>query len=145
MNLCSYIRRFNVLMFFAGDKKRVESMLKDNATRFSDAGNMLLGSKYDELVAKSLSSKNRSKELLGSIKNQDCPRREVEGSPFQKAPYLELEKIIGAEFSQLLVKPCNNNTLQEGKEWVRMHLLIALFPSARRTFCLHQYFAKYIH
>ena len=57
-------------MFFVGDKKRVESMLKDNAKAFSDAGNMLFGSKYDELMAKSLSSKNRSKELFGSIKNQ---------------------------------------------------------------------------
>ena len=86
MNLCSYIRRFNVLMFFAGDKKRVESMLKDNATRFSDAGNMLLGSKYDELVAKSLSSKNRSKELLGSIKNQGLSKEGSRRQPFPKGP-----------------------------------------------------------
>ena len=28
MNSCSYIRRFNLLMSFVGDKKRVESMLK---------------------------------------------------------------------------------------------------------------------
>ena len=34
MNSCSYIRRFNVLMSFVGDKKRVESMCKDNATAF---------------------------------------------------------------------------------------------------------------
>ena len=40
---CSYIRRFNVLMSFVGDKKRVESMLKDNATAFLEAENMLFG------------------------------------------------------------------------------------------------------
>ena len=60
-------------------------MLNDNATAFSDAGNMLFGSKYEELVAKSLLSKNRSKELLNSIKNQESS----EGSrrqPFRKGP-----------------------------------------------------------
>ena len=45
-------------MSFVGDKKRVESMTKDNATEFSDAENMLFGPKYKELVAKSLMSKN---------------------------------------------------------------------------------------
>ena len=40
MNSRSYIRRFNVLMSFVGDKKRTESMLKDNTTAFSEAGNM---------------------------------------------------------------------------------------------------------
>ena len=70
MNSCSYIRSFNFLMSFVRDKKRVEFMLKDNATAFSDAGNMLFEPKYEELMAKSLSSKNRSKELYVSIKNQ---------------------------------------------------------------------------
>ena len=69
MNSCSYIRRFNVLMFIVRDKKRVECMLKDHARAFSDSDNMLFGPKYEELVAKSLTSKNRSKELFGSIKN----------------------------------------------------------------------------
>ena len=31
-------------------------MLKDNATAFSEAENMLFGTKYEELLAKSLSS-----------------------------------------------------------------------------------------
>ena len=70
MNSCSYIRRFSVLMSFVGDKKRVEYMLEDNSRAFPDAGNMLLGPKYEKLVAKSLSPKNRSKELFGSTKNQ---------------------------------------------------------------------------
>ena len=86
MNSCSYIRRFNVLMSFVGDKKRVESMLKDNATAFSDAGNMLFGSKYEELVAKSLSSKNKSKELFGSIKNQGSSKEGSRRQPFRKGP-----------------------------------------------------------
>ena len=49
----------------------------------------------------------------------------------EKAPYLEAEEIGGEEFSQLLVKPCNNNTLQEDKEGVRINLLIV--PSISST------------
>ena len=41
MNMCSYIRHFNVLMLILKDKKRAESMLKDNATAISEADNML--------------------------------------------------------------------------------------------------------
>ena len=44
-------------MSFVGNKKRAQSMFKDNATTFSDARNMLFGSKYEELVVKDLSSK----------------------------------------------------------------------------------------
>ena len=99
-------------------------MLKDNATAFLDAGNMLFGSKYEELVPKSLSSKNRSKELLGSIKNQGSSKKGRRRQPFGKGPHLEAEEIEGEEFSQLLVKPCNNNTLKEVKEGVKMNLLI---------------------
>ena len=131
MNSCSYIRHFNFLMFFVGDKKRVESMLKDSATAFTDAENILFGPKYEELVEKSLSSKNRSKELFGSIKNKDHPRREIEGSPFERTLHLEAEEIEGEEFSQLLVKPYNNNILPEDNEGVRMNSLIA--PSISLT------------
>ena len=58
-------------------------------------------------------SKNRSKELFGSIKNQGSSkeRRETEGSSFEKVPFLEPEEIRGEECSQLLVKLYNNNTL----------------------------------
>ena len=122
MNSCSYIRRFNVLMSFIGDKKWIESMLKDNATAFLDAGNMLFGSEYEELVPKSLSSKNRSKELLGSIKNQGSSKEGRRRQPFGKGLHLEAEEIQGEEFSQLLVKPCNSNTLKEDKEGVKMNL-----------------------
>ena len=47
----------------------------------------------------------------------------MEGSPFERAPYLEPEEIGGEECSQLLVKPYNNNTLQVDKEGV----IIALY------------------
>ena len=40
-NMCSYIRHFNVLILILEDKKRAESMLKDNATTISEADNML--------------------------------------------------------------------------------------------------------
>ena len=64
----------------------MESMLKDNATTFSDAGNMLFESKYEELVAKSLSSKNRSKELFGSIKNQGLSKEGSRRLCIRKGP-----------------------------------------------------------
>ena len=86
MNSCSCIRRFNVLMSFVGNKKRVESMFKDNATAFSDAGNILFWPKYEELVAKSLSSKNRSKELFGSIKNQGLSKEGSRRLCIRKGP-----------------------------------------------------------
>ena len=86
MNSCSYIKRFNVLMSFVGNKKRVESMFKDNATAFSDAGNILFWPKYEELVAKSLSSKNRSKELFGSIKNQGLSKEGSRRLCIRKGP-----------------------------------------------------------
>ena len=76
-------------MSFVGGKKRVESMLKDNATTFLEAENMLFGLKYEEMVAKSLSLKidQKSSLVLGKVKAH--LRREVEGSLFKKASYLE--------------------------------------------------------
>ena len=56
---------------------------------------LIMGPKYEELVAESLSSKNRSKEFFGSIKIKDYPKREMEGSPFVKGPNLESEEIGG--------------------------------------------------
>ena len=61
-------------------------MLKDNTAAFSDAGNMLFGSKYEELVANSLSSKNRSKGLFGFIKNQGSSKEGSRRQPFRKDP-----------------------------------------------------------
>ena len=122
MNLCSYIRHFNVLMSFVESKKGVESMLKDNATAFSEPENMLFGPKYKELIAKSLSSKNRSKELFGTIKNQGSPKEGNRWQSFRKDPYLKPEGTGGVTaVSQNL----QLQYLQEDKEGVRMNLLIA--------------------
>ena len=86
INSCSYIRCFNALMSFVEDKKRVEFMLKHNATAFSEANNMLFGPKYEELGAKSLSSKNICKELFGSTKNQGSSKEGSRRQPFRKEP-----------------------------------------------------------
>ena len=53
----------------------------------------------------------KSSLVLWKIKYH--PRREKEVSPFEKAPYLEPEEIRTEERFQLLVKPYNNNRLQE--------------------------------
>ena len=67
-------------MFFSG---RIRN--KDR-TCYLDAGNMLFGSKYEELVANSLSSKNRSKGLFGFIKNQGSSKEGSRRQPFRKDP-----------------------------------------------------------
>ena len=73
-------------MLFVGDKKRVKSMLKDNARAFSDPENILFGPKYEKMVAKFLSSKNISKGLFGSIKYQGSSKEENRMQPFRKGP-----------------------------------------------------------
>ena len=94
MNSYSYIRRFNVLMSFVGDKKIVEYMLKDNSIAFSVTGNMLLESKYEKLVAKSLEKTQKidQKSSLVLQKLMNLPRRKLEVSPFEKTHYLEHRK-----------------------------------------------------
>lgn len=59
MNICSYIRRFNVLMSFENDN--AESIIKEDAEVFNNKSNtnMLFGAKFEERVAKSLSSKDK--------------------------------------------------------------------------------------
>ena len=47
---------------------------------------MLFGPKYEELVAKFLSSKNRSKKLFGSMKNQGSSKKGNRSQPFRKGP-----------------------------------------------------------
>ena len=61
-------------------------MLKHNATAFLETENILFGLKYEELVANSMSSKNRSSIIQ-------------EGNYFQKAPFLEPEEIGGEDCS----------------------------------------------
>lgn len=62
--------RKGILLFYwslLGVKKE-ESILKDNATAFTEASNMLYEPNYEKVVAKY--PKNKSKELFGSIKYQ---------------------------------------------------------------------------
>ena len=75
-------------MLFVGDEKRVKSMLKDNGRAFSDPENISFGPKYEKLVAKSLSSKNISKELFGSIKYQGSSKEENRMQSFWKSSLL---------------------------------------------------------
>ena len=112
-------------MSFVGDKKRVESMLKDNATAFSDAGNMLFEPKYEELMAKSLSSKNKSKELFVSIKSQWSTKEGSKRQPFRRGPLFRSRgnRVRG------IFEPAGN-TLQEDKEGLRMNFLTAPFISS---------------
>ena len=64
---------------------------------------MLFGRKYEELVAKSLSSKNRSKELFGSAKNQGSSKEGSRRQPFRKGPPFGSNENRGSEILQLLV------------------------------------------
>ena len=78
----------------------------------------------------------KSSLVLQKVMNH--AKGEKEGNHFEKDPYLEPEKIVGKECSQLLVKPCKSNTLQEDKEGVRMNILTVpsisltdLFPASK--------------
>ena len=64
------IRRFNILMSFISDKKKVEMLLKENTEAFRDNEKALLGPKFEEVVAKSLASKNKLRGWLGNLKKQ---------------------------------------------------------------------------
>ena len=58
VNTCTYIKRINALMSFMSDTKKVGIMLKENAEVFKDNEKTLFGQKFEECVAKSLTSKN---------------------------------------------------------------------------------------
>ena len=89
VNRCAYIRRFNVLMLFMNDKKKAEMMLKENAGGFRDNEKMLFESKFEQVVAKSLTLKNKSRELFDNLKEQGISSGNKDSrkqQPFQKAP-----------------------------------------------------------
>ena len=68
VNSCAYIRRFNILMSFMTDKKKVEGILKENAAVFAESDDNLFGEKYEETMIKSAKSKKKTKEFFGSMK-----------------------------------------------------------------------------
>ena len=67
VNTCAYIRRFNILMSFIGDKEKVQIMLKENAEAFRDNEKILFGPKFEEDVAKSLTSKSKLRTIFGNL------------------------------------------------------------------------------
>ena len=71
VNTRAHIRRFNILMSFISDKKKVEMLLKENTEAFRDNEKTLLGPKFGEAVAKSLASKNKLRGWLGNLKEQE--------------------------------------------------------------------------
>ena len=71
VNTRAHIRRFNILMSFISDKKKVEMLLKENTEAFRDNEKTLLGPKFEEVVAKSLASKNKLRGWLGNLKEQE--------------------------------------------------------------------------
>ena len=71
-----------------GDEKKVEMMLKENAEAFRDNEKLTFGPKFEEVVAKSLTSKNKLMDLFRNLKEQGAPSGNQDSrkqQPFQKA------------------------------------------------------------
>ena len=54
-------------MSFIGDKEKVKIMLKENAEAFRDNEKILFGPKFEEDVAKSLTSKCKLRTIFGNL------------------------------------------------------------------------------
>ena len=67
VNTCVYIRRFNILMSFISDKEKVKIMLKENAEASRDNEKILFGPKFEEDIAKSLTSKCKLRTIFGNL------------------------------------------------------------------------------
>ena len=124
MKSCLCIRHFNVLMSLVGDKKRAESVLKHNATEYTGADDMLFGSTYEELMAKSLSSKKQIKGTIWFNKESRIIQEGKYRAALSKRPPILKQRKRGRGISQLLIKTYNNNTLWEDKQGVRINLSI---------------------
>ena len=83
INTCSYFHRFNNLLAFFGDRKQTVAMLWYNTSAIGRIKNMVFGPKCKEVVAKSLSSKLKSKNLFVTIKFQQDPH--ISGPPISKS------------------------------------------------------------
>ena len=57
-------------MSFIIDKKKVEMTLEENTEAFRDSEKMLFGSKFEEVEAELVTSKNKLSELFGNLKEQ---------------------------------------------------------------------------
>ena len=110
-------------------------MLKDNAAAFLDAENILFGPKYEELVAKPLSSKNRSKELFGSVKNQRLSNEGSRRQPFRKGP---LFRSRGNRGRGIFTAACQNLQQQNptgGQRRGKNEFVNSTFHQLGRVFC----------
>ena len=102
VNTYAYIRRLNILMSFMSDKKKVEMMLKETAEAFRDNEKMLFG----EVVAKSLTSKNKWRKLFVIQKSKEYyqgTRIPESNNPFRRLLYFVPQEIEGQEYSHKLV------------------------------------------
>ena len=84
-------------------------------------------------MAKSLRSKYKSKESFGVIKNHGSSKKANTSQPFQKEP------LVRTRGNREKVKPYNNNTLQEEKQWARTNLLMTLSMSSPDLLSLSEF------
>ena len=68
---------------------------------------------------------------------------DIEGTPYEKTPYLEPQKIWGEDCFQLLANTYNNNTLQKDKQRVTMNLLITPSISSEELLSPSEFFKIY--
>ena len=54
-------------MSFISDKEKVKIMLKENAETFRDNEKILFGPKFEEDIAKSLTSKSKLRTIFGNL------------------------------------------------------------------------------
>ena len=91
-------------------------------------GTRYLG-KYEELVAKSLSSKNRSKELFGSIKNQGLSKEGSRREPFRKSPLFRSRGNRGREIFKASGQTLRQQYPTGGQVFCKIHPLVEdIFP-----------------
>ena len=82
-------RRFDALISFLSDKEKVEVMIKENAETLRGKKKMFFGLKLEDVVAKSITSENKSRELFGNFKEQRTSSKNKDSrkqQPFLKAP-----------------------------------------------------------
>ena len=80
---------FSIAMSFMSYKKSW-MMLRQNAETFRDNEKMLFGPKFEQVIAKSLISKNKSRKMFGSLKEQGTSsetRIPESSNPFRRLSY----------------------------------------------------------
>ena len=112
-------------------------MLKENAEAFRDIEEMFFGPKFKEALAKSLTTKNRSRELFGNLKEQGTSPGNMDfrkQQPFQKTSLFRARGIRGRGiFSQ--VGQLGNLKFWDTEKWYKYFLThpISGYPSSCPT------------